>query len=119
MKLLLVDDDVDLAEMMSRRLVRKGHVVFVAHSVDEAEECFLAQGEGFEGVICDLNLGVMRGTDVYHRLQIHGFTGVFVIMTGDSVVDSNLTELMKSGKVWKLEKPFDMNVLTTLLKSQP
>ena len=118
MKLLLVDDDVDLAEVMSRRLVRKGFEVSVAHSVAQAEEIFLAQTERFEGVLCDLNLGALRGTDVYHRLQIHGFAGVFVMMSGDASVDANLSDLINSGKVWKLEKPFDMTVLITLLKEK-
>jgi DNA-binding response OmpR family regulator len=67
MRLLVVEDEVDLADAVARGLRRRGHAVDVAGSVVEAE-LRLTAGE-YDLAVLDWNLPDGSGLDIAHRLS--------------------------------------------------
>ncbi len=57
-RLLLVDDNVDVATVFSRMLERKGYDLTTAHSVDQGLS--YAQSTQYDLVICDLRSALRR-----------------------------------------------------------
>ncbi len=53
-KLLLVEDEKDIQEMLARRLVKRGHAVVTAS--DGAEACALAKSEQPDLILMDISL---------------------------------------------------------------
>jgi DNA-binding response OmpR family regulator len=118
MRILLVDDDVELSEVLARRLVRKGFEVLTAPSLGEAISVFDAEGGKVDAVLSDLNLGIARGTDVFRMLAERGYSGLFVIMSGDIGEDAILSDLVRAGRVRKLEKPFELGEFLGMLANK-
>jgi DNA-binding response OmpR family regulator len=67
MRLLVVEDEVDLAEAVARGLRKRGHAVDVAGSVSEAE-LRLISGE-YDLAVLDWNLPDGSGLDIARRLS--------------------------------------------------
>ena len=66
-KLLLVEDNEDNRDMLSRRLLRKGYDVVLA--VDGAEGLEKAQSEHPDLVLLDMSLPIVDGWEVARRLK--------------------------------------------------
>lgn len=82
-RILIVEDDEDLATMLKMLLERYGAAVWLASSLAEA------QSLGAAAVGCDLALldvqlgaGVPNGVDVHRWLADQGFRGETVFFTG-------------------------------------
>ena len=67
LKILVVEDNLDLAEMMSFLLELKGHVVRTVHDGPEALKAACAFQP--EAVLCDIGLPGMNGYEVAARLR--------------------------------------------------
>jgi CheY-like chemotaxis protein len=66
-RLLLVEDNEENRDMLSRRLRRKGFEVTIA--VDGGEGLALSQAEPFDLILMDMSLPVMDGWEVTRRLK--------------------------------------------------
>ncbi len=67
MRILLVDDDPDWLELLSRRLTMAGHSPVTAEQGQEGWELFSASD--FPIVITDLDMPVVTGIELLHRIK--------------------------------------------------
>ena len=72
MKILLVEDNEMNRDMLSRRLIRKGHEVVIA--VDGAQGVEMAQGEAPDIVLMDMSLPVLDGWEATRRIKADAST---------------------------------------------
>jgi DNA-binding response OmpR family regulator len=83
-RVLVVDDDEDLAELLSSQLRREGFDVRCAFSV--AQVRLLAQGERFDGLVTDWHLTDGSAEDVARSVQ----AGVRVLLAGSAAPRGDL-----------------------------
>lgn len=71
-RLLLVEDNEENRDMLSRRLRRKGYEVRIA--VDGGEGVAFAQSETFDLILMDMSLPVLDGWEATRRLKANEAT---------------------------------------------
>lgn len=106
-RILVVDDDAELREMIARSLRRGGNFVVTA----EAAEVALAQTElgrpPFDVVITDVHLPNMNGIELATMLLERRPTQRIVIVTGDPD-EAMARDAISRGPVSYLLKPFEL-----------
>jgi two-component system, NtrC family, response regulator GlrR len=107
-KLLIVDDDHNLLELMKIRLESSNYEVTTANHEDEA--LALSAGQTFDLAILDLQLVRMDGIQLMEELhgRIPGMP--VIILTAHGTIESAV-EAMKRGAFTYLTKPFDAREL--------
>jgi signal transduction histidine kinase len=107
-KILVVDDEATLAEVIADLLGRRGYQTSVVLNGREAiEEVFK---ESPDLVLLDLNLPDIAGADVLKKIkEIDGDIGI-VILTGYGG-EQVAVDLMKAGALDFISKPFEKEVL--------
>lgn len=123
LKVLVVDDEIDLAKMVAKTIGRFGYLADVCHSVVQAK-AKLGTG-GFNFVLTDLNLGndsaknFQPGDDSGIGLISHVVTEYphipIAMMTAYGSEDVS-AEAFRLGAFDFISKPLDSNVLEILLK---
>lgn len=109
MRMLLVEDNDDLAETILDRLRAEGHSVDREANGNEANT--LLRHACFDIVLLDLNLPGRSGYDVLRSLRARGDTTPVLILTARSQIDDRVIGL-DSGADDYLVKPFDFRELT-------
>ena len=104
-RILVVDDEPAMLTMLRRMLEDAGQIVDSAASGAEGIEK-LAKG-GYDLVICDVEMGVVKGFSVREAMLETGSTAGFVFTTGNLLSASLMGKLKKSGVPF-LAKPFSM-----------
>jgi len=95
MRVLVVDDDALVREMISCMLESYGYLVDTAGDGREAYEKYVLD-QAFCLIISDMEMPVMSGLDLTRRLREQGFDVPVLILTG--IMDLSLAiEAMKSG----------------------
>ncbi|MCP3979377.1 MAG: sigma-54-dependent Fis family transcriptional regulator [bacterium] len=107
-RILVVDDEQQLATAMSRVLRRAGHVVDIAH--DGHEAISLLTQRGYALVISDLRMPVMDGHELLKRARKVRPDIPFVIVTAYGTVESAVT-CIRDGALNYLTKPFSPQAL--------
>ena len=108
MRILVVEDTVDLAEAITRRLRKLGYAVDTVADGSEADE--LLRTETYNLVVLDLMLPGLDGTTVLHRLrQRRSRTPVLVLTARSDVADK--VGVLDHGADDYLVKPFDFREL--------
>ncbi|HHX34994.1 MAG TPA: response regulator [Gammaproteobacteria bacterium] len=82
MRILVVDDDQLVGEMVSAILEDLGHQVLLAENAVEAMEV-LSQQADVELIISDLNMPLISGIELYRELKDQGSKLPFILLTGD------------------------------------
>lgn len=114
MRLLIVEDDVRLCDVLQRGLGEQGHVVDLAYSGDEGERC--AADGAYDAVIMDVNLPKRDGLSVIRSLRASGKkTPVLVLTSRDTVAD--VIDGLNAGADDYLRKPFVFEELEARLRS--
>jgi DNA-binding response OmpR family regulator len=114
MRLLVVEDDVSLAEALRHGLTQEGHVVDVVH--DGLEGLKLAESGLHDAVVLDVMLPGLDGLEVAQRmrkLQIH--TPVIMLTAKDTL--SERLAGFDAGADDYLTKPFAFQELLARLRS--
>ena len=101
--LLVIDDDVDLAESLAGFLRRSGHAVTLAHDRQSAVEAYRAVRPDL--VLLDLQLPDGTGFDVYSAIRDDD--PVVVMITGHGDVPLAV-QAMREGVENFLTKPVEM-----------
>lgn len=114
MRLLIVEDDVRLCDVLQRGLTEQGHVVDRAHSGDDGERC--ASGGTYDAVIMDINLPVRDGLSVVRTLRNEGVQTPVLILTSRDTV-SDVIEGLDAGADDYLKKPFVFGELEARLRA--
>ncbi len=112
-RILLIEDNVDLARTMSALLKLGGHTVAIAHSGSEG----VAQAAALNPntVLCDIGLpGAMDGLDVARHLRRSHPTIKLVALTGYGG-NEVLKLSVEAGFDFHLTKPVDLKTLNSIL----
>jgi signal transduction histidine kinase len=111
-RVLVVDDERDLATILAATLEVRGYQVEVAHDAQGA----LQKAKELEAQVAllDVRLGSESGTDLIAELESARPGVLCVVMTGYAAVDSAI-EAIQRGAYDYLVKPLDMPYLLTTL----
>jgi DNA-binding response OmpR family regulator len=114
MRVLLVEDEVRLAEHLRRGLGAEGFVVDVAH--DGPDGLFHAEVDRYDVVVLDLMLPGLNGYDVCRRMRASGvWTPVLVLTAKDG--EQEQADALDLGADDYLTKPFSFLVLVARLRA--
>jgi DNA-binding response OmpR family regulator len=113
-KLLVVEDEPRMLELLRRGLTEEGHNVVCA--VDGSEGWELARAYEFDAVVLDIMLPKMNGFELAKRLrQEHIATPVLMLTAKDSVPD--VVRGLDAGADDYLTKPFSFSELLARLRA--
>lgn len=91
MRVLLVEDNQQLAEMLADRFASEGHAI--DREADGAQALALLRHASFDLVILDINLPGMDGTQVLRELRARGDRTPVLILTARSELDDRIIGL--------------------------
>lgn len=113
-KILLVDDDIEFADKLSRHLKTQGHIVDIANSGDDALQ--ICNTLTFELLILDWQMPGMTGLQVCQKLRLLGKNFPIIFLTG--LDDVSFKERgLDSGADDYLVKPVDVRELAARIRS--
>lgn len=114
MKLLIIEDEASLQELMTRTLVKEGYIVENAMDFDSA---LMKLGSyAYDCVLLDVNLPGGSGFDILkHIKKIPGKLNVIIISARDSIEDK--VHGLELGADDYLAKPFHLAELSARIRS--
>ena len=115
-KVMVVEDDADVARAVARKLTSDGHEV---ESSTDAETVLARLDAGladWDVVILDVGLPGMSGIDVLHRFREAGVPCAVIMLTGDTTAHTAAT-CMRAGAFYYLTKPFENLQLSSMVQS--
>ncbi|MBS0149967.1 MAG: sigma-54-dependent Fis family transcriptional regulator [Nitrospira sp.] len=113
-KILVVDDEQSLREVLSIMLKRAGYAVTSATDGEDAVE--LLQKEIFDLVITDLRMPKVDGMEVLKAVKSTAPETVVLIITAFASADSAV-EAMKQGAYDYLTKPFQVDEVQLIIRN--
>ncbi len=103
-KILIVDDEADIAEVLGDRLAASGFDVRVVHN---ARACYAAVAEEAPDLILlDIQMPEISGMEALAELKIH-YPKIPILMVSASTVREAAREAMEKGAEGFLLKPFE------------
>jgi DNA-binding response OmpR family regulator len=115
MRILVVEDDRELAELMAFSLRRAGLTPLVAHDVPTAAD--LVRQERPDAAVLDLNLGAWNGLDLLRDLREAGEALPVLVLTALGTEDDKVRGL-EAGADDYLTKPFSHRELVARVRAQ-
>lgn len=113
MRILLVEDNQELADWLGRTLRRQNYTVdWVGNGVDAD---FLLRSERFDLVILDLTLPKMDGQEVLRRLRARHNTTPVLVLTANNTTQSRVSELDHGADDY-VAKPFEVEELEARIR---
>ena len=114
MRLLLVEDEVRLAELLRNGLSEEGMAVDVAHNGRDG--LWLATENGYDAIVLDVMLPLLNGYAVCRRLRDAGdWTPIMMLTAKDGEYDE--AEALDNGADDYLSKPFSYVVLLARIRA--
>ena len=113
-KILIVEDDEDLLESVSKVLKSENHAIEAVSEGDEALQRL--QVYDYDLAIVDWGLPGIEGTEICRRYRAGGGQALILMLTGKSSVAERETGL-DSGADDYLSKPFNMRELTARVRA--
>jgi CheY-like chemotaxis protein len=80
--ILVVDDELSVAEVIRRLLVSQNHTVYVATRLEDARAIWKSHHQHIDLVLCDVVMPEMRGPDFVRRLSEAGAPPPTLFMSG-------------------------------------
>jgi len=109
-KILVVDDDVALAECVDHFLQEAGFPVHVVNDSSDALARITAKIDGYDILISDNSMPHLSGSQLIEQARKAGFQGKIVVYSGSVSPDEEL-EFKAVGADVILRKPFDLKML--------
>ena len=106
--ILIVDDEYDLAEGLSKLLKAEGYLVETANNAKEAFEIFSRKSISL--ILCDISMPEIDGLDFFSQLRALGKSQAFVMLTAHSESD-RIIRALKLGAIDYMVKPFEIENL--------
>src|ERR1700680_217355 len=114
MKLLIVEDETHMADLLRKGLTEEGHNAICAY--DGAEGLDLAKNYEFDVIILDVMLPKLNGYDVAKRLRAEKIrTPILMLTANDTVPD--IVRGFDLGVEDYMTKPFSFDELLARLRS--
>lgn len=114
MRLLLVEDDLPLAEALLQLLVSSGYAVDLVHDGDAAVA--LVAAEQFDLMILDLNLPERDGLSVLRAMRSAGNRAAVMILTAKGAAEDRVRGLDLGADDY-MAKPFDIREFEARVRS--
>jgi len=102
MKLLLIEDDENVAEVLGDAFAADGHETAIAHTGEDGL-AYLARDRP-DAVVLDVRLPTLSGVEVLRRIRSTDTTLPVIIMTGLATA-GELSEVRRLGVTEIVEKP--------------
>ena len=114
MRLLIVEDEKQICDMVAKSLYDAGYEVDTCYDGEEALECILA--ENYDLIVLDLNLPGMDGMEILKELrQYNDETKVLILSARGQIADK--VEGLDAGANDYMEKPFHLQELEARVRS--
>lgn len=113
-KILLVDDELDFTENMSRLLKSRGYEVSAANNGEDAIQSL--ENEKFDMMVLDLKMPGMDGITTLKEIKRLELFIETLILTGHGAIDTAL-EAIRLGAYDYLTKPCEIDELTEKVES--
>jgi len=101
-RILIIDDDMDMCQLLSRFLQRKGFETDIATNGKKGIIAF--KESAFDLVLCDFRLGDKEGTEVLKEIKLINHDVAVIIITGYSDIKTAV-EMIKQGAFDYITKP--------------
>jgi DNA-binding response OmpR family regulator len=109
-RILVVDDEKDLVDLITYNLTRHGYAVLSAPGGNEALE--IAERESPDLILLDLMLPGLEGTEVARRLKAdHRTSGIPIVMLTAKGEETDVVVGLTIGADDYVTKPFSMKIL--------
>jgi two-component system, OmpR family, response regulator len=112
--ILVVEDDLNLANVIKRGLTKSGHVIHLAH--DGLAALYLAKESAFDSIVLDLTLPGMDGVSVTRDLRRDRVETPILMLTARDTVEDTIVGL-DAGANDYLRKPFVFAELDARLRT--
>jgi len=112
-RILIIDDEDDIRELLSRELNKKGYSVSLAK--DGLEGLKKAIDYYYDLVITDVRMPKVDGVDCIKILRTLNPKLLFIIITGFAI-EEDLEKVLKAEAYPCIKKPFDLNELLKTVK---
>ncbi len=113
MKILLVEDNLELCENLKEAFEQEGFIVDVAYDGEKALD--LAFSSEYDVIVLDIMLPKMNGWDVCASLRNEGFTTPILMLTARDSIPDRIRGL-DGGADDYLVKPFDLRELLARIR---
>ena len=114
MKVLIVEDEIDFGELLSRFLSDKGYTV--KHATKGLEAIELIEKEQFDIILLDLFLPDVNGMELLRSIKGEGQLQEVIVITGHGTVKTAV-EAMKLGSFDFLTKPCTLLEIETVIRN--
>ncbi len=114
MRILVVEDEKEIARQVAAALNRSGYVIDVAHDGDDGH--FLGETESYDAIILDLGLPGMNGLSVLESWRQSGHKTPVMILSARGSWQEKVSGL-RAGADDYLAKPFEMEELTARIEA--
>lgn len=113
-KILVIDDEQPIVELLSLRLTEAGHQVVVA--MDGLSAPMIASREKPDLVILDFNMPAANGAKVHERLRGNTFTAATPIIFLSATPIGEIMPQVKDDSITRfLQKPVDFALLAKMM----
>lgn len=109
LKVLLVDDEQDLLDIMSERMRNRGMDVSTATSAQKA--LGMIENKSYDAIILDFMMPEMNGLETIKAIKAKKPELQIILLTGQATLEKGV-EAMKLGAMDVMEKPADIEVLS-------
>jgi two-component system, OmpR family, alkaline phosphatase synthesis response regulator PhoP len=113
-RILIVDDEEDLCEILQYNLNNEGYYTEIAHS---AEDAIKMQPENFDLILLDVMMGPMSGFKFADKLRKEMKIDIPVIFLTAKDTENDLLTGFSLGADDYISKPFSVNVLIARVKA--
>lgn len=114
MRILLIEDEKRLSDVIKKGLVEKGFVVDQAFDGEDGQ--FLAETENYDVIILDLMLPKIDGLTVCHNLRTKKVATPILMLTAKTMIEDKVTGL-DTGADDYLTKPFSFLELSSRIQA--
>ena len=113
MKVLVVDDDVNFCNTLSKVLSKRGYEVTTSNSGAGAVE--LVKAAPVDMVLMDIKMPVMNGVEAYKKLKAMR-PGIRVILMTAFSVEDLIRDAIKEGVYAVIHKPFEIETVVSMIE---
>jgi two-component system OmpR family response regulator len=116
MRILVVEDEPKLADVVAKGLTAKGYAVDVINDGEEALTRILVHGGDYDLIVLDLMLPGKSGREICEEVRAHDVTVPILILTARSETEHKV-DLLLAGADDYLVKPFSFDELTARIQA--
>jgi len=108
MKILLIDDDIDLMEMLTHALRGRGHTIYGSHTTSEALETW----ENIEPSLVILDVGMLQPDGLEVCRMMHEQSDVPIMLMSGACTEDDVIRGLEAGADDYIFKPFSIAQLS-------